>query len=52
MALAGLIGWYLWRMILETRMLARSIDADTEVANTILQRISFARSLWLPRAKS
>ena len=46
--LVGSTVWYIWRMVLESRTLGRSSHADSETANTILQRISFARSLWLP----
>ncbi len=47
-AIVGLTAWYTWRIVLESRTLGGSSDTDGETANTILQRISFARSVWLP----
>ena len=48
LAIVALMGWYIGRMVFESRTLGRSSNEDSETANTILQRISFARSLWLP----
>jgi ABC-2 type transport system permease protein len=47
--LAG-AGWWLWGLAVAGRASMGSTDTLTETANTLLARISFARSLWLPSA--
>lgn len=41
-------GWWVYRAAAENRALTRSIEPLTEAATQMLNRISFARSLWLP----
>jgi ABC-2 type transport system permease protein len=43
-------GWYIYRMAAEGRAAARAGDTMVETASNLLNRISFARSLWLPSA--
>jgi ABC-2 type transport system permease protein len=43
-------GWYIYLIVAEGRAAARAGDAMVETANNLLNRISFARSLWLPSA--
>jgi ABC-2 type transport system permease protein len=42
------VGWYAYRLAAEGRAAAREGDPLAETANTLLTRISFARSLYLP----
>ncbi|MFO0845606.1 MAG: hypothetical protein U0797_25010 [Gemmataceae bacterium] len=42
------VGWWVYRTAAENRALARSIEPLAEAATQLLNRISFARSLWLP----
>ncbi len=49
--LAGFTVWYLYRVAAEGRAAAlKSSDAMLETANNLLNRIAFARSMWLPSA--
>jgi ABC-2 type transport system permease protein len=42
--------WWSYSVIQENRRIARSTEPFTEAANQFLNRLSFARSLWLPSA--
>jgi ABC-2 type transport system permease protein len=46
--LALAMAWWTYRAIAESRALARSPEPLTETATLLLNRISFARSLWSP----
>lgn len=43
-------GWWVWSSLAEGRRMAMSADPMSEAASAILNRVSFARSLWLPSA--
>lgn len=42
------LGWWLYLTVVENRNLTKSIEPLAEAATQLLNRISFARSLWLP----
>ncbi len=43
-------GWFIYHLVAEGRTAARAGDAIVETASNLLNRISFARSPWLPSA--
>jgi ABC-2 type transport system permease protein len=44
------VGLWGWQMLVEGRAGLRSSDSGVEIANTMLGRLTFANSLWLPSA--